>query len=52
MYHKKHNIAITLYQSKYKTAIDTAHKIMLKTETSVETANAVFVSAVEVLINK
>lgn len=52
MYHKKHNIAITLYQSKYKNAIDTAHKIMLKTETTGETANAVFVSAVEVLINK
>lgn len=52
MYHKKHNIAITLYQSKYKNAIELAHKIMLKSEIGGDTAMAVFVSSVEVLINK
>jgi len=50
MYHKKHNITITLYQSKYKNAIDVAYKIMMKTETTGDTAMAIFVSAIAVLI--
>jgi len=52
MYNKKHNIAITLYQPKLKTAIKTAHEIMNKSNFGGASGMAVFLAAVDVLIKK
>lgn len=52
MYNKKHNIAITLYQPKLKTAIKTAHSIMEKSKFGGSSGMAVFLAAIEVLIKK
>ena len=52
MYHKKHNIAISLYQPKCKQAIKTAYNIMEKTKFDGEAGMMIFLSAVDVLINK
>lgn len=52
MYNKKHNIAITLYQPNLKSAIKTAHAIMEKSNFGGTSGMAIFLAAVEVLINK
>lgn len=49
MFNRKHNIAITMYQSQYKSAIEIAYNIMEKSHIGGKSALTVFVSAVEVL---
>lgn len=49
MYNKKHNIAISLYNTKDKSAIQTAKKIVDESVVENETALAVFLATIKVL---
>jgi hypothetical protein len=51
LYDKKNNIAISLYQSQHKVAIETAYKIVENTVDGVS-GFAVFISAINVLTKK
>ena len=51
MYNTEHNIAITLYQPKYKKSVNIAHDIMKKTQFTGESALVIFSSSIDVLID-